>query len=235
LAQATDCSRHLRCQCIASFEPSSMARLAFACFTVLASTAAANPLVELLNTIANKHVLKELRVNLPEKIVALGLDPLKSVKAAEDLKAENVQGLKNVELDSVEVISVSLSDSDSVVELSVKGHVTKPVTGRIFMGETGYDVEAEGVRTKKAILTARLDLQQLVVKGIEVQSLELEYDKLNLKVAGEDSALTLSLQDNAMLEPLASTKVKDVGQETINSLMPITLPEPEVERAIFFL
>jgi len=211
-----------------------MARLAFACFAVLASTVAANPLVELLNNIANKHVLKELRVNLPEKIAALGLDPLKSLKAAKDLKVEDVEGLKNVELDSVEVISVSLSDTDTVAELSVKGHVSKPVTGRIFMGETGYDAEAEGVRTKEAILTARLDLQQLVVKGIEVQSLELEYEKLNLKVVGEARALTLSVEDNAMLESLVSTKVKDVGQETINSLMPITLPEPEVERAIFF-
>jgi len=211
-----------------------MARLAFACFAVLASAAVANPLVELLNNVVNKHVLKDLRVNLPQKIVALGLDPLKSVKAAKDLKAEDMQGLKNVELDSVEVISVSLSDSDTVAELSIKGHVSKPVTGRIFIAETIYDAEAEGVRTKKAILTARLDLQQLVVKSIEVQSLELEYEKLNLKVAGKDSALMLSAEDNAMLESLVSSKVKDVGQETINSLMPIILPEPEVEKAIFF-
>mmetsp|Transcript_81420 Transcript_81420/g.143759 ORF Transcript_81420/g.143759 Transcript_81420/m.143759 type:complete len:214 (+) Transcript_81420:77-718(+) len=203
-------------------------------FALMASTAAANPLVELLNTVANEHVLKDLRENLPEKIVALGLDPLQSVKASKDLKAENVEGLKNVELDSMDVISVSLSDTDTVAELNVKGHMTAPVTGRIYMGSTGYDAEAKGVRTKEAVLTARLDLQNLVVKSIAVKSLEFEYEELNLKVVGEDTVLPLSAADNVMLESLMSSKVKDVGQETIDSLLPITLPEPEVERAVFF-
>eukprot|EP00441_Pelagodinium_beii_P017952 CAMPEP_0197654060 /NCGR_PEP_ID=MMETSP1338-20131121/38550_1 /TAXON_ID=43686 ORGANISM="Pelagodinium beii, Strain RCC1491" /NCGR_SAMPLE_ID=MMETSP1338 /ASSEMBLY_ACC=CAM_ASM_000754 /LENGTH=174 /DNA_ID=CAMNT_0043229435 /DNA_START=197 /DNA_END=721 /DNA_ORIENTATION=+ len=173
-------------------------------------------------------------MNLPEKIVALGLDPLKSLKAGDGLKAEDVQGLKDVEIDSMDVISVSLAEDDTVAELNVKGHATKPITGRIYMGETGYDAVAEGVRTKEALLTARLDLQNLVVKSIDVKSLEFEYDKLDLKVVGEDNKLRLSTEDNKMLESLVSSKVKEVGQDTINSFMPVTLPEPEVERAVFF-
>jgi len=213
-----------------------MARLCFAtaCFAVLTSTVAANPLTELLNTLANKHVLKDLSMNLPEKIVALGLDPLKSLKAGSGLKAVNVQGLKNVEIDSIDIMSVSLSDDDTVADLNVKGHATKPVTGTIYMGKTGYDAVAEGVRTKEAIMTARLDLQNLVVKSIDVKSLEFEYDKLDLKVAGEGNELSISAEDNMMLEALVSSKVKEVGQETINSFMPVRLPEKEVEQAVFF-